>query len=147
MFQWLRYFLGLTEPTPQASHTSPKQETIRYGFTSPKEETIRDAYDRGARFQEFQRSDLDPEFAARFLALCKADQNIEGLSLAWMTEKDLPRELFAALQVDRPDEHLVNKFVDRANALGGPRFVAAIAGPQANSGDRDGGKTFYRRGA
>jgi hypothetical protein len=135
MFQWLRYFLGLTEATPQAPHTSSTGETIR------------DAYGRGARFQKFQSSDLEPEFSARFLALCEADQNLEGLSLLWMTEKDLPRELLAALWVDRPDKHLINNFVDQANALGGPRFVAAIAGPRANSEDCAGEGTFYRRGA
>jgi hypothetical protein len=134
MVQRLRYFLGLTEPTPQPSHTSSKGETFR------------DAYDRGARFQNFQPSDLDPGFSAGLLALCEADQNLQSVSLLWMTEKDLPRKLVAGLRVDNPDEHLLNKFVDRANALGGPRFVAAVADPHAQPEDCDGRKIFYRRG-
>ncbi len=125
---WLRRVLGVTNTRRRVEHTG-----------LPTEECFRDAFKRGARLHRLGPSDLPEEFKARLLEVCRADPNVAGLWLSWISSSSVRPELAAGLLLDRPDESAIRYFIERADAIGGPRFVATnIRGiPRA--------KPFYRR--
>src|SRR5262245_18476792 len=93
----------------------------------PATERLGDALHRGSEVRLVDPSELAAEFRAKLLDLCKADSNVAGLWLAWLSSGDGTRELLANLVLDRSDERTIRDFIARADALGGPRFVVAVA--------------------
>jgi hypothetical protein len=107
----------------------------------PVMETLQEAFKRGVRLRRFEPSELPGEFQARLFEVCRVDPNVAAMWLVWLLSPNgVSSELCASLVLNRRDESAIRDFVERANALGGPRFVALIATgiPRA--------KPFYRRG-
>lgn len=105
----------------------------------PATETIGQAITRGSRISKVEPHDLSEGFTARLVDVCRADPNIVSMSLMWMSSDGAEPELFAALLFDRPSEYAAREFIGRADALGGPRFIAAcITGTRTSN-------PFYRR--
>ena len=126
--QLLQRLLGLAGPSASVAHR-----------TLPAKELLGDALDRGARVRMVEPSELSAEFEGGLLDVCSGDTNVEGLWLAWMTSGGDTPELLAILVLARPDELSIRDFIKRADALGGPSFVAAIPKGIPSA------KPFYRR--
>jgi len=105
----------------------------------PAMERIGDALDRGSELRLVEPSELAVEFRSKLLDVCRADSNVAGLWLVWLSSREAAPELLATLMVDRHDERAIRDFIARADALGGPRFVAAVAKGIPTA------KPFYRR--
>lgn len=130
IIQRLLRILGFAGP---ASRSIPE--------TLPSTECFGDALKRGATLCPVEPSDLPSEFEVRLLDICKADSNVEGVWLMWMSTKGAPPEMLASLLLERPNEPAIRDFIRRANALGGPPFVVAIPDGIPSS------RPFYRREA
>src|SRR3954462_3631887 len=104
--QWLRRVFDLAGRGACVTHT-----------TLPSKERVRDALDRGERFRLVEPCDLPAEFQVRLLDVCRADPNLAGLWLAWLSSSGATPELFASLILDRPDEPAIRDFIKRADAL------------------------------
>jgi hypothetical protein len=126
--QWLRRALGLKGPSTCIAHT-----------TLPAMERVRDALTRGASLRRVEPSDLSAEFQSKLLGVCRADPNVAGMWLGWMSSSGAEPELLASLILDRADEPAIRAFIERANALGGPSFVVGIPDTIPSA------KPFYRR--
>ena len=105
----------------------------------PATERAGDALDRGSELRLVEPSELSAEFRAKLLDVCRADSNVAGLWLSWLSSRDAAPELLAALLLDRSDERAIRDFIARADALDGPRFVVAVPKGIPTA------KPFYRR--
>jgi hypothetical protein len=123
--------LAFREPP---ANSLPREQTRR-----PPSETVADLLRRGGRVRLLDESELSADLQSRLWGLCRADSNIVGLWLAWITWTNEPPELLANLVVDRVDERTMADFIARADALGGPRFVVAFSEGIPSA------KAFYRR--
>lgn len=94
----------------------------------------------GLRIRDVGPSELSPELRRGLTEACAADANIAAMQVAWMSAGDAAPELLAVLTLSEPNERSVAAFLERANALAGPRCTAVVS----SGGDPE-REQYYRR--
>jgi hypothetical protein len=130
---WLRRLRSGRAPAPLTITSRPEREETQ------ERETLGDAISAGTAVRRFESIDLPAEFQARLVDTCRSDSNVAAVWLAWLCPRDAAPELLVNVLFDRPEEHAIQTFVDRGDALGGPKFVGAIMGRTPSAAP------FYRR--
>jgi hypothetical protein len=129
---WCLGRIGANKKTKRLNHDATPTKL-------PATERFGDALARGSKFRSVEPSELGAGFRAKLLDVCRADSNVAGVWLAWLSSSDAAPELLATLVLDRPEERAIRDFIARADALGGPRFIVAVPDGVPTA------EPFYRR--
>ena len=82
---------------------------------------------RGAQFHPIPPGSFPADFEVRLRKICWEDPNVLEVRLLWVLWPKASPELLATLSLQDPSELAIRRFVDRADALNGPRFIGCIA--------------------